>query len=506
MSRTRIVSRRLVAIVAAAGLFSIGLTTASWADSAPSRPDRPHDAGRPWRPMRCPPRRSTAWCGRRRSSVTRSTSAGKFTTARPAGSAAGVNTVPRSNLLAFSISTGQLLPWAPVADGQVRSITRSPDGSRIYITGDFNKIDGVYHVRIAAFNTATNTIVAGFKPTLAAAGLAVAASNTTVYAGGNFVDRREHHGRHAGPAQPPGGVRRHDRCADAVRRRRQRRGDVAGGHGRPAAGRRRRPVHEPERQPVLRPRRGQPDVRARRSRSRPTTRSVTREHSPASRACTRTPRASTARATTSVAAATARDRSAPTPPPVRSSGSRTATATATPRSRPAASSYVASHEHYCGNMGGFPQTDPWSVYHATAFSQIATGINTAGHLRLPGPPRSAVADAAELVPDLLHRHLHRPGPGRVERHGQQRLRRLRRGVPRGQRRRPAGPRAVRRPRARPRTSRARCCRARTGCRRSAPAWPGSGPHLVPVQLGPRQRDARPTSSTAAPRTRRRCRP
>ena len=216
---------------------------------------------RRWRPTRCLPRRSTVWCGRRRWSATRSTSRASFTTARPAGSAAGVNTVPRSNLLAFSISTGQLLPWAPVADGQVRSITRSPDGSRIYITGDFSHIDGVYHVRIAAFSTATNTIVAGFKPTLAAAGLAVAASNTTVYAGGNFVTCREHHGRHAGPAQPPGGVRRRDRCADAVRRRRQRRGDVPGGHRRPAAGRRRRPVHEPERQPVLRPRLGQPDER-----------------------------------------------------------------------------------------------------------------------------------------------------------------------------------------------------------------------------------------------------
>ena len=97
-----------------------------------------------------------------------------------------MNTVPRSNLLAFSISTGELLPWAPVTDGQVRAITRSPDGSRIYITGDFNRVDGVYHVRIAAFNTATNTVVAGFKPTSASAGLAIAASNTTVYAGGNF--------------------------------------------------------------------------------------------------------------------------------------------------------------------------------------------------------------------------------------------------------------------------------------------------------------------------------
>jgi hypothetical protein len=39
--------------------------------------------------------------------------------------------------------------------------------------------------------------------------------------------------------------------------------------------------------------------------------------------------------------------------------------------------YTASHSHYCGNMGGFPQTEPWSFYRGTAFSKTATGTNTA---------------------------------------------------------------------------------------------------------------------------------
>ena len=177
--------RRLVAIVAAAGLLSVGLGTTAWADTAPTDPADPAspptvaaDA------LPAPQIDGVVWS----QTVVGDTVyvGGSFTTARPMGAAPGVDTVPRTNLLAFSISTGQLLPWAPVTDGQVRSITRSPDGSRIYVTGDFSKVDGVFHVRIAAFNTATNTVVANFKPTLASSGLVIAASNTTVYAGGNF--------------------------------------------------------------------------------------------------------------------------------------------------------------------------------------------------------------------------------------------------------------------------------------------------------------------------------
>ncbi|MFF1574792.1 PKD domain-containing protein [Leifsonia sp. NPDC058292] len=35
--------------------------------------------------------------------------------------------------------------------------------------------------------------------------------------------------------------------------------------------------------------------------------------------------------------------------------------------------YVAGHPHYCGNVGGFPQTDPWTYNHTIAFSKATTG-------------------------------------------------------------------------------------------------------------------------------------
>ena len=40
--------------------------------------------------------------------------------------------------------------------------------------------------------------------------------------------------------------------------------------------------------------------------------------------------------------------------------------------------YVASHSHYCGNIGAFTQTDPWTMYYATAFSKAATRLGRLG--------------------------------------------------------------------------------------------------------------------------------
>ncbi|MFE4467796.1 PKD domain-containing protein [Leifsonia sp. NPDC056824] len=113
--------------------------------------------------------------------------AGKFTSARPAGSPAGTNETPRNNLLAYDITTGALLPFAPNLNAQALSVTSSPDGSRIYVAGDFTSIDGKGFYRLAAFSTATNTIISAFRPILSTTGRAVTASNSAVYVGGDFT-------------------------------------------------------------------------------------------------------------------------------------------------------------------------------------------------------------------------------------------------------------------------------------------------------------------------------
>ena len=113
--------------------------------------------------------------------------AGKFTTARPAGAAAGVNTVVRNNLLAYDITTGNLISgFAPSLNAQALGITASPDGSRIYVVGDFTSVDGAPYYRIAAFSTATGKVIPAFRPILESQARTVIATNTTVYAGGTF--------------------------------------------------------------------------------------------------------------------------------------------------------------------------------------------------------------------------------------------------------------------------------------------------------------------------------
>ncbi|MDR7382451.1 PKD domain-containing protein [Promicromonospora iranensis] len=112
---------------------------------------------------------------------------GSFTEARQPGAAVGSG-VARHNLLAYDIRTGQLVTsFAPVLDGQVLSLALSPDGSRLYAGGDFQKVDGQWRVRIAAWDTGTGALVSSFRPTLSSRVAAVAVTDTTVYAGGNFL-------------------------------------------------------------------------------------------------------------------------------------------------------------------------------------------------------------------------------------------------------------------------------------------------------------------------------
>lgn len=112
---------------------------------------------------------------------------GSFTTARPAGSAPGVNTVTRSNLLAYDIRTGVLnTAWAPSTNGDVLSITASPDNSRIYIGGSFTQVNGQIRDRIAALDPTTGALIGSFQPKTDATVRAVVATNDTVYLGGLF--------------------------------------------------------------------------------------------------------------------------------------------------------------------------------------------------------------------------------------------------------------------------------------------------------------------------------
>lgn len=112
---------------------------------------------------------------------------GEFATARPAGAAPGVNTVPRANLLSYDVRTGVLInSFAPNANARVRNMALSPDGSRLYVAGNFTSIAGQTRYRVASFDTATGALTA-FRPVLNGKVNAIAVTNDTVYVVGGFT-------------------------------------------------------------------------------------------------------------------------------------------------------------------------------------------------------------------------------------------------------------------------------------------------------------------------------
>lgn len=113
---------------------------------------------------------------------------GEFTKARPAGSGVGVNEVVRTNLLAYNLTTGVLIPtFSPNPNGAVRALVASADGTRIFVGGSFTSMSGVARYRLAAFDAGTGELVPSFAPVLNAQVKALGISGSTVYAGGTFT-------------------------------------------------------------------------------------------------------------------------------------------------------------------------------------------------------------------------------------------------------------------------------------------------------------------------------
>ncbi len=113
---------------------------------------------------------------------------GKFTAVRPAGSAAGQNLTTRNNMLAYDLLTGSLkTAFNPNLNGQALAVAASPDGSRIYVGGDFTSVGGVTRSRIAALNPTTGAMITSFSARADGSVKALAATATTVYVGGLFT-------------------------------------------------------------------------------------------------------------------------------------------------------------------------------------------------------------------------------------------------------------------------------------------------------------------------------
>ena len=114
---------------------------------------------------------------------------GEFTTARPAGHRAGDQPVTRNNFLAYNLTTGDLITsFAPSFNAQVRTVAASPDGSTLYVGGQFTQLDGVNRYRLVAFDLATGTVKDSFAAVLSSSVYGLdAAKHQRVYATGIFT-------------------------------------------------------------------------------------------------------------------------------------------------------------------------------------------------------------------------------------------------------------------------------------------------------------------------------
>jgi PKD repeat protein len=113
---------------------------------------------------------------------------GTFDRARPAGAAAGTQEVVRSNLMSYTLDTGVMTNFAPTLNGTVEGVTASPDGTRLYVVGRFTTVNGQTRNRVAAFDiTGLSPVLTGFAPIVNSTVLGAAATNTTLYIGGNFT-------------------------------------------------------------------------------------------------------------------------------------------------------------------------------------------------------------------------------------------------------------------------------------------------------------------------------
>ncbi|GAA1561410.1 hypothetical protein GCM10009789_13330 [Kribbella sancticallisti] len=112
---------------------------------------------------------------------------GRFTRVRPPGAAAGTSQTVRTYLAAFNQTTGALdTGFNHTLNGVVWSIVASPDGSRVYVGGDFTRVDGQVRNRVAAFDTATGALVANIRPSVSYRVKTIAIGGTSLYFGGSF--------------------------------------------------------------------------------------------------------------------------------------------------------------------------------------------------------------------------------------------------------------------------------------------------------------------------------
>ncbi|GAA4596680.1 hypothetical protein GCM10023107_38500 [Actinoplanes octamycinicus] len=104
---------------------------------------------------------------------------GAFTTATSGG-----RTYPRQRLAAYDTRTGELLSWAPPADGTVRALAATPDA--LYAAGFFHTVAGKKRDAVAALDPASGRVLRFAHP-VDGTPYALAVANGRLYLAGSFT-------------------------------------------------------------------------------------------------------------------------------------------------------------------------------------------------------------------------------------------------------------------------------------------------------------------------------
>ena len=184
--------RRAVALLAAASMVATGVVIGSTTASAADLPSPPPLLQRDQNVVTSDPIPTVqidngyVWAQATIGSTVYAV--GRFDNARAPLADPGTSLTPRSNVLAYNINTGALLPFAPTVNGVVKAVAASADGTRIYIGGSFNNVNGQSRWNFAALDAVTGQLVPGFNPSIGGSGVyALSVDATAVYAGGLFT-------------------------------------------------------------------------------------------------------------------------------------------------------------------------------------------------------------------------------------------------------------------------------------------------------------------------------
>lgn len=114
--------------------------------------------------------------------------AGGFTSLRNQATG-NTTTVQQAYIAAYSITTGLIdTTFRPViGNGGVEAVEASPDGTKLYIAGNFGTVNGATRKGIARIDPVTGATVAGFVADASAKATELAVTNSTVYVGGKFI-------------------------------------------------------------------------------------------------------------------------------------------------------------------------------------------------------------------------------------------------------------------------------------------------------------------------------